>query len=166
MPRSHHYQAQVTWTPESAAGTSGYRDYVRDHVVTGIGEPDKPPIAGTADPAFRGRPDRWNPEELLVVSVAQCHMLWYLALCAQAGVVVTAYRDQPSGTMAETDSGSGKFTEITLRPEVTISTPERLGAATELHQRAHEMCFIANSVNFPVRHVPRITVGGASSETD
>lgn len=89
--------------------------------------PGKPVILGSADPAFRGDPQRWNPEELLVVSLSQCHMLWYLALCAKAGIVVTAYRDRPDGTMSENAEGSGVFTDVTLRPHVTITDGERVG---------------------------------------
>jgi organic hydroperoxide reductase OsmC/OhrA len=159
MARTHHYEALITWTPDGDAGTTGYRDYVRDHDIAGVGTSGKPTIPGTADPAFRGEADRWNPEELLVVSLSQCHMLWYLALCAQAGVVVTGYRDRPTGIMAETPTGSGSFTEVTLRPEVTVSAPAHLYAAAALHRRAHAMCFIANSVKFPVHHEPTITVG-------
>ncbi|OMC31157.1 peroxiredoxin [Mycobacterium sp. GA-1841] len=154
--RTHRYEAVVTWTGNTGSGTSGYRDYARDHDVTGV-EPGKPVIAGSADPAFRGDPQRWNPEELLVVSLSQCHMLWYLALCARDGITVTAYRDRPSGTMSENAEGSGVFTEVTLRPEVAITDPEQVGEATELHHEAHRMCFIANSVNFPVGAEPTVT---------
>lgn len=154
MPRTHHYEVQVTWTGNTGSGTTGYRDYARDHDVTAVDTPGKPPLPGTADPAFRGVAERWNPEELLVASLSQCHMLWYLALCGQAGVVVTAYTDRPSGTMVETPEGSGRFTEVTLRPEVTIADPGLIDKATGFHDKAHEMCFIANSVNFPVHATP------------
>lgn len=158
MPRSHQYQVQVTWTSNTGRGTTGYRDFARDHEITGVDTPGKPTIPGTADPAFRGDDERWNPEELLVASLSQCHMLWYLVLCAQSGVVVTEYQDRPSGTMVETADGSGSFTDVTLRPEVTITTPDRIEVATQLHDKAHRMCFIANSVNFTVHHTPTISV--------
>ncbi|OBG89511.1 peroxiredoxin [Mycobacterium sp. E802] len=154
--RTHRYEAVVTWTGNTGSGTSGYRDYARDHDVTGL-EAGKPVIAGSADPAFRGDPKRWNPEELLVVSLSQCHMLWYLALCARDGITVTAYSDRPSGTMSENAEGSGVFTDVTLRPEVTITAPERVDDAVGLHHEAHRMCFIANSVNFPVSAEPTVT---------
>jgi organic hydroperoxide reductase OsmC/OhrA len=159
MPRTHHYEVAVTWTGNTGSGTTGYRDYGRAHEVSGVDSPGKPTLPGSADPAFRGDSAAWNPEELLVVSLSQCHMLWYLALCAQSGVVVTDYRDQPSGTMAETADGSGQFTEVTLRPAVTIAGHDQVERATQLHGKAHQMCFIANSVNFPVHHAPTITVG-------
>ena len=161
MSRTHRYEVEVTWTGNTGSGTSGYRDYARDHDVSGVGTPGKPVIPGSADPAFRGDPQRWNPEELLVVSVSQCHMLWYLALCAKAGIVVTAYRDRPEGTMSENAEGSGVFTDITLRPQVTITAGDRVGEATELHHEAHRMCFIANSVNFPVAAEPTVNVSPA-----
>lgn len=158
MTKSHTYQVQVTWTGNTGSGTSGYRDYGRDHEVNGVGR-GKPTIAGTADPAFRGSADAWNPEELLVASLSQCHMLWYLALCARDGIVVTAYTDRPVGAMGETATGSGSFTEVTLHPEVTITSPDRLEDAASLHDEAHTMCFIANSVNFPVHAKPSTKVG-------
>lgn len=103
--------------------------------------------------------DRQHPEELLVASLSQCHMLWYLALCARDGIVVTAYTDRPAGTMGETATGSGRFEELTLHPEVTITSPDRLEDATSLHEEAHTMCFIANSVNFPVHAKPSTKAG-------
>lgn len=145
----------MTWTGNTGSGTSGYRAFERDHEIGGVGVPGKPVIVGSSDPAFRGKEQRWNPEELLVAGLSQCHMLWYLALCAQAGIVVTAYRDRPAGTMTENPDGSGAFVEVTLHPEVSLADGSRLQDATALHEKAHEMCFIANSVNFPVRAEPK-----------
>jgi organic hydroperoxide reductase OsmC/OhrA len=153
MSRTHHYEVTVTWTGDRGTGTSGYRAYERAHEVAADG---KPPIPGSADPAFRGDRSRWNPEEMLVASLSQCHMLWYLHLCGAEGVVVTGYVDRPYGTMAETADGGGRFEEVVLRPRVTLATPEHADLAMALHERAHRMCFIANSVNFPVRHEPTI----------
>ncbi|WP_336206615.1 OsmC family protein [Nonomuraea sp. LPB2021202275-12-8] len=153
MARLHTYPTTVTWTGNRGTGTSGYRDYARDHDLTADGPAA---IAGSSDPAFRGDPARWNPEQLLVGSLSQCHMLWYLHLCAEAGVVITAYADHAVGTMAET-SGGGHFTEVVLRPQVTVESPDMVDAATRLHTDAHKACFIASSVNFPVRHEPAVT---------
>jgi organic hydroperoxide reductase OsmC/OhrA len=111
----------------------------------------KHPLEGSADKPFRGDPSRWNPEELLVASLSSCHMLWYLHLCSDAGVVVTGYVDDASGTMAETEDGGGRFTEVVLRPRVTIADGSDRELAASLHEKAHHLCFIANSVNFPVR---------------
>jgi organic hydroperoxide reductase OsmC/OhrA len=107
-------------------------------------------IGGSADPAFRGDPGRWSPEELLLAALSQCHMLWYLHLCAAAGIVVTAYADTPEGTLVEEGDGSGRFVEATLRPRIALLDPGRAGEAATLHPRAHDLCFIAQSVNFPV----------------
>ncbi|MFC0042123.1 OsmC family protein [Actinomadura rayongensis] len=161
MARTHRYGMTVTWTGDTGTGTSGYRAYERAHEVSGEG---KPVIAGSADPAFRGDPARWNPEELLVASLSQCHMLWYLGLCAAEGVVVTGYVDRPEGTMTEERDGSGRFQEVVLRPEVTLAPGADVERARALHERAHEMCFIASSVSFPVRHEPVFgNLGGGSS---
>lgn len=152
-PKTHHYSVNVLWTGNLGQGTANYRAYGRSHEITA---PGKPPILGSADPAFRGEATRYNPEEMLVAAVSTCHMLWYLHLCAAAGIVVADYRDQPTGTMTETVDGSGRFTEITLYPVVAIATGD--GAiATQLHEQAHRYCFVANSVNFPVRCVPTVT---------
>ncbi|BDM72624.1 peroxiredoxin [Streptomyces nigrescens] len=158
MPREHHYRTTVTWTGNNGTGTSNYRAYGRDHEVSAEG---LPPLPGTADPAFRGTADRWNPEQLLLASLAQCHMLSYLALCALAGVVVTGYTDDAAGTMAEDGKGGGAFSEVVLRPRVEVASADDLERARALHGDAHEKCFIANSVNFPVHHEPVVTVRGA-----
>ncbi|KAA2261594.1 OsmC family peroxiredoxin [Solihabitans fulvus] len=150
MPRTHHYETTVTWTGNTGSGTSGYRGYERSHEVASEG---KPTIPGSSDPSFRGDAARWNPEELLVASVSQCHMLWFLHLCSAEGVVVTEYRDRPQGTMQET-GGGGRFVEVVLRPEARFGTPEQAAKSASLHERAHHLCFVANSVNFPVRCEP------------
>ncbi|HEU5023829.1 MAG TPA: OsmC family protein [Spirillospora sp.] len=155
MPKTHHYEVTVTWTGDTGSGTSSYRAYERAHDVEAAG---KPPIAGSADPSFRGDPSRWNPEELLVASLSQCHMLSYLSLCAREGIAVTGYVDRPHGTMIETPDGGGRFEEVVLRPEVTLADPARAGEAARLHERAHQVCFIAASTNFPVRHEPEMTM--------
>jgi organic hydroperoxide reductase OsmC/OhrA len=151
VTRLHRYETTVTWTGNTGTGTSGYRDYERAHEVTVDG---KPPIPGSSDPAFRGDAARWNPEELLVASLSQCHMLWFLHLCAANGVVVTEYHDQAAGTMAETADGGGHFQQVVLRPRVRFAAPEHAGRLRPLHEQAHKLCFIANSVNFPVRCEP------------
>jgi|SRR5579875_344785 len=138
-------------TPAGGAGPAGPGGTVRPT-----------PIAGSSDPAFRGDPGRWNPEQLLTASLAQCHMLWYLHLCAAAGVVVTAYTDDASGTLVETADGSGRFTGVTLRPRVLVAAPDMAGQAAALHGAAHEKCFVAASVAFPVRHEPVIMLAGSS----
>lgn len=153
---AHTYELTVTWTGNRGGGTTGVRDYSRDHDVAALGPPV---IAGTADPAFLGDPGRWNPEQLFTASIAQCHMLWYLGLCARAGVVVTDYVDQAVGTMTEEGGGKARFSEVLLRPRVTVASADQVERAVALHEKAHEMCFIAQSVNFEVKHDPEVVTG-------
>ena len=153
---AHTFRVGLDWTGGAGGGTSDYRSYDRSHEIEGAG---KPPIPGSSDPAFRGDGSRYNPEELLVASLSACHMLWYLHLCADAGVVVTAYADRAEGTMRLGEDGGGRFEEVTLRPAVTITEASDAGLARSLHERAHHLCFIANSVNFEVRVEPTVGAG-------
>jgi organic hydroperoxide reductase OsmC/OhrA len=153
MTADHSYATSLSWTGNRGSGTSGYRDYGRDLEVT---SGDKPVLLGSSDPTFRGDADRWNPEELLVVALSQCHLLAYLHLCAVNGVVVQSYADEASGTMRTYD-GVGEFVEVTLRPRVTVADEAMVEAALKLHDDAHEACFIARSVSFPVSHEPQVT---------
>ncbi|GAA3719833.1 OsmC family protein [Microlunatus aurantiacus] len=153
MTRTHAYAITTTWTGNRGEGTSGYRAYGRDHDLDAAG---RPTLAASSDPAFRGDPDRWNPELLLVAALSDCHLLAYLHLCAVNGVVVTAYTDEASGTM-ETDGDGGRFTEVVLRPVVTVAEESMITTANALHHDAHRNCFIAASVSFPVRTEPTAT---------
>lgn len=149
--RAHRYAVTLDWTGNLGTGTDGYRSYERAHRLSATG---KPPIEGSSDPAFRGDAKRWNPEELLVASLSACHQLWYLHLASEAGIVVTAYRDEAVGEMVEDADGAGRFTGVTLHPEVTLAPGGDTALAASLHSRAHELCFIARSVAFPVRCEP------------
>ena len=149
--REHRYSLTMTWTGNLGTGTSAYRAYSRAHDISANG---KPPIPGSSDPAFRGDTARYSPEEMLVASLSSCHMLWYLHLCADAGLCVDAYVDEPLGTMVEGADGGGRFTGVELRPRVRFRSPIDTGLAERLHHRAHELCFVANSMNFPVRVAP------------
>lgn len=145
----------MRWTGNTGNGTRDYRGYERAHeyIVDG-----KPTIPGSSDPAFRGDRTRWNPEELLVMSLSSCHMLWYLHLCATHNVSVIDYVDDAVGTMVETADTGGHFTDVVLRPRVTIESGGDLTVAESLHEKAHHLCFIANSVNFPVRVEARLCI--------
>ena len=149
MNKTHHYHASVQWTGNKGTGTDHYRNYDRSHEIH---IPNKTTILGSADSAFRGDPSLHNPEDLLVTALSSCHMLWYLHLCAEAGVIVTHYTDHAHGIMTETSEGSGHFTEVTLHPTVTVTEASMVDLALQLHHKANRMCFIANSVNFPVHH--------------
>ncbi|CAN0645078.1 OsmC family protein [Burkholderia sp. Bmkn7] len=153
----HKYRVAVAWTGNRGTGTSGYREYGRDHVIRAG---SKPEIPGSSDPAFRGDASRWNPEDLLLASASACHKLWYLHLCSEAGIHVLAYVDDAEGTMVDRDE-PGRFTEIVLRPHVTIQAGDDRERAEHLHHDAHAKCYIANSVNFPIRCEPTIEFAAA-----
>ena len=153
MAREHRYRLEVAWTGNQGSGTSTYRSYGRAHEIRANG---KPALPGSSDPAFRGDQARWNPEELLVASLSACHMLWYMHLCADAGVVVTGYEDPAEGIMVEPEAGTAKFERVILRPRVTLAPGSDLERARTLHGEAHRRCYIANSVNFAVEHAPEI----------
>ncbi len=155
MNKLHNYNLKITWTGNTGSGTKDYRSYTRDHIVSTENKPD---ILCSSDPSFRGDDTRYNPEELLVASLSGCHMLSYLHLCAVAGVVVIQYNDHASGTMEQTPDGAGHFTEVTLYPEVVVPHESMIEKANELHHKANQLCFIANSCNFPVHHKPNCTV--------
>ena len=159
MKDLHEYRIDIEWSGNRGTGTSGYREYGRELLIHAE---HKPPLEGSADPTFHGNRDRWNPEELLVAALAQCHMLSYLHMAVRAGVVVTAYTDAASGTMQQRGIG-GAFTEVVLRPRVTVTDASMVDAAREAHAAAREACFIANSVNFPVHHEPEIVVAGSEN---
>ena len=145
--KRHTYSIRLDWTGNQGTGTSAYRAYSRAHEISAQG---KTAIAGSSDPMFRGDATRWNPAELLIAALSACHQLWYLHLCARAGVVVLAYRDEPIGTMIEDADGGGRFASIVLHPTVKVAAGSDKAKAISLHRDAHEMCFIANSVSCPV----------------
>ena len=154
MPREHGYALDLTWVGNTGTGTSGYRDYSRELLIEFDG---KPLLSASADPAFFGDASLHNPEDLLLASLAACHLLSYLALAARADIVVVSYRDHASGTMAENGWGGGRFTEVVLRPQVVVADVAHVAAATALHDDAHAACYIASSVNFPVEHRAVVT---------
>jgi organic hydroperoxide reductase OsmC/OhrA len=151
MEKKHHYNTTIRWTGNKGSGTINYKNYERSHTIS---IENKSNILGSSDPAFRGDKTKHNPEDLLVSSLSSCHMLWYLHLCSEAGGIVIDYIDNATGIMIETLNGGGKFIEVTLHPVVLVKEDAMIDKANELHGKAHELCFIANSVNFPVRHNP------------
>jgi organic hydroperoxide reductase OsmC/OhrA len=159
--RSHEYRSHLVWN-NTGDGTSSYQAYSRDYQVRTGGKPD---LTGSANAAFRGDPQKHDPEDFFLAAISSCHMLSYLALCARAGIRVVAYEDETSGTLVLDGSGGGRFEQVTLRPVVTIAEgdPDR---ATQLHQTAHRQCFIANSCSVPIRHEARIELlAQATNET-
>ncbi|WP_181312596.1 OsmC family protein [Nocardioides campestrisoli] len=152
----HTYALALRWTGNRGAGTSGYRDYSRDVSAVATGKPE---LLLSADRPFRGDPARWNPEELLVASLSECHLLAFLHVAVTHGVTVTAYEDEPTGTMEQRGIG-GRFTRVLLRPTVTIADAAHVDLVPQLHREAHEACFIASSVAFPVEHEATTLVAG------
>jgi organic hydroperoxide reductase OsmC/OhrA len=151
----HTYEVNVTWTGNRGQGTRDIRGYDRALTISADGPPD---LLGSADPGYLGDPHKWSPELLFVASLSQCHMLWYLGLCARNGVVVSAYVDTPVGTMVTEADHSGRFTEIVLHPVVVVESADQVAKAEALHEDAHKMCFVAQSVSCTVRHEPEIVV--------
>lgn len=151
----HDYEVDVVWTGNTGQGTNTYRSYGRTHEVRAAG---KDAIDASADPVFLGEADRYNPEELLVASLSQCHMLWFLHLAAEGGVVITGYHDQARGVLTENADGTGQFEGVLLAPEVTVADRANLEVAEALHERAAGLCYIAKSVTFPVTCTPRTRI--------
>ena len=154
MAQIHHFSAKLTWTGAAQGATSSYESYSRDHLIE---VPGKPPLPGSADQVFRGDASRHNPEDLLLISLSACHMLSYLAEAARAGVRAVAYADEASGTM-QMHQGKMRSTGVGLRPQVVVAKGSDTAQAQRLHERAHELCFIANSVSFPVSCDARVSV--------
>jgi organic hydroperoxide reductase OsmC/OhrA len=152
--KQHLYQAKITWRGNLGSGTSGYRDYSRDHEIE---VNDKVVIKASSDPSFRGNPDLHNPEEMFLSSLSSCHMLWFLHLCSAEGVIVTEYQDEAKGVMEEEKDGRGRFTKVTLSPRVTVKEERMAAKVDSIHSKANQMCFIANSCNFPIKHNPITT---------
>lgn len=152
MVKHHHYRLALEWPDEAGQATQNYTSYSRNHRIRAPGKPD---LQASSDPAFRGDKSRYNPDELLVAALSSCHMLWYLHLCADAGIAVTHYRDEPEGVVAEEADGGGYFVRVTLRPQVRLARGDAV-KAKDLHREAHRLCFIARSVRFPLDCEPVI----------
>lgn len=149
MSKFHEYKTTVVWTGNKGAGTVSAKEYERSHTVSIEG---KPLILASSDTPFRGDGTKHNPEDFLVSALASCHMLWYLHLCADAGVIIVSYEDNAHGKMEEKESGGGNFVEVILHPQIKVKSKAMIEKAMELHHIANQKCFIANSCNFPVRH--------------
>lgn len=157
MKKEHNYSCSLKWTGNQGKGTAHYRAFQRSYTVS---VDDKPDIFGSSDPIYRGDRTKYNPEELLVASLSSCHMLWYLHLCSEAGVIVMDYTDNAHGFMVETQNGGGRFVKVVLNPTVTVAEGSMIKMANDLHKKANELCFIANSVNFKVEHQSTCLIKG------
>ena len=151
MAKEHQYKTNLVWTGNKGSGTMDYRSYDRNFIVS---IEHKQQILGSSDSSFMGDKTKYNPEDLLLSSISSCHMLWYLHLCSKNDIVVLEYKDNAVGTMIESADGSGHFKEVLLQPDILISKKEQIEQANTLHEEANKMCFIANSLNFPIKHSP------------
>ncbi|KUJ52366.1 OsmC family protein [Chryseobacterium sp. JAH] len=152
--KNHNYKLKTEWTGNVGESTKSYRSYERSYTISVDGKAE---INGSSDPAFLGNSKLHNPEDLLLASVSSCHLLWYLHFCAVHKILVLEYTDCAEGTMIESENGSGKFIEIILKPKIVVAEKEMIEKAIQLHHKANEYCFIANSLNFEVKHHPEIT---------
>lgn len=150
----YHYYSHVEWTGNRGNGTSAYKTYDRTWNLAVSG---KPVLACSNDPLLGGDQTKYNPEDLLLSALSSCHMLWYLHLCADAGITVLSYEDRPEAIGEMEASGKGKFVSATLKPRITIASGGDIEKARTIHGDIHEFCFIARSVNFPVSHEPQIS---------
>ncbi|MDP1724703.1 MAG: OsmC family protein [Alphaproteobacteria bacterium] len=149
MTSQHMFRMHLEWEPNSSNNDS------KNYKLQGIG--DKPYIMASSAAAFQGDENRYNPEELLVGALASCHMLWFLYLAKLAQITVIDYKDEPEGIL-ELQGSNGRFTEITLTPKITILEEDKIEEAKHLQEKAHQKCYIANSVNFDVKLNPHIIV--------
>ncbi len=154
MYKEHTYQLVTEWTGNDGLGTADVKKYNRGHTVKNEGKPD---LQLTTDNAGVGDKTKLNPEDLLVSAISSCHLLSYLYLCSREGVVVHAYKDHARGCMIENELGGGSFKEVVLSPTVVVETSTMIERAEALHHAAHEICYIANSVNFEVHIRPTVT---------
>lgn len=154
VEKTHDYEAHIVWTGNSGDGTRSYKSYAR---TWELASPGKSAVMCSNDPLLGGDPTKYNPEDLLICAIASCHMLWYLHLCSQAGIVVQSYADTPLAVGVMEPSGAGQFQLITLRPKILIDVQSDAQKAHALHHDVHQYCFIARSINFPVEYAPEIT---------
>src|SRR5680860_79571 len=152
--KQHTYTSKIIWTGNSGTGNSTYHGYERtwDLAIDG-----KMPVSCSNDPLLGGDKSKYNPEDLLLSALSSCHMLWYLHLCIDAGVVVLSYEDQPQATGELESGGKGRFLSATLKPKIVISDGSNLEKARLIHGDVDQYCFIARSVNFPVTCEPQIS---------
>lgn len=151
MPFKHLFKAAINWTSRQNPSENTSRFYSKSHKILVEG---KPILNVSAAKAFKGNPELYNPEDLLLSSLVSCHMMSYLYVCSQNGIEVLAYSDNAEATLEVTADGSGRFTEVRLHPKVKIANADKMQEALDLHIKANQLCFIANSCNFPVLHNP------------
>jgi organic hydroperoxide reductase OsmC/OhrA len=132
------HRARLRWTPSEEDS--------RAHTIE-LGEQA---LSASSAPEYKGDPAKADPEEMLIGALSSCHMLWFVALARAKRLSLTAYEDDAEGTMDGT-----RFTGAVLRPLVEFDDGTDAETIRELHHKAHERCFISNSVNFPVEVEPQ-----------
>ena len=146
---NHNYELYLKWDGNRGTGTVDYKSYDRTYTVQ---IENKSILHGSADPTFRGDKTKYNPEDMLLAALSSCHMMSYLHVCAVGGVIVLDYSDNAVGEMVTTSDGAGHFTSVTLNPVVVVADESMIEKANLYHEKANQLCFIANSVNFLVKH--------------
>lgn len=148
----HLFKASLSWIDKrEEAKQPSSQIYRKSHRIAIEGKPD---IQVSAAKAFKGDPNLYNPEDLLLSSLVSCHMMAYLYVCSENNIEVISYRDTADALLETTADGSGRFVKATLNPQVVISDPTKIELALSLHKKANQLCFIANSCNFPIHHYP------------
>jgi organic hydroperoxide reductase OsmC/OhrA len=151
---THEFKTKIEWTGNKGDGTTTYEGYGREYTVSSVGKQD---ILCSSAAGFLGDVSKFNPEDMFIASLSSCHMLWYLHLCADNGIKVLSYHDETEATLGVFLNGKGFFQHITLKPTVVIEDAEQIQKAIALHQKANKMCFLANSLHFPIKHIPTVT---------
>jgi organic hydroperoxide reductase OsmC/OhrA len=145
----HLFKATAKWTSRQTQEDSSKRFYTKSHKILIEG---KSVLNVSAAKAFKGDPALYNPEDLLLSSLVSCHMMSYLYVCSQNGIEVLEYSDNAEAMLEVSSDGSGRFVEVRLNPKVKILNQDKVEMALALHKKANQLCFIANSCNFPVLH--------------
>lgn len=149
MGFKHIFNAKLNWTSKQNPDGLSKKFYSKTHQIKIEG---KSVLDISAAKAFKGDPELYNPEDLLLSSLVSCHMMSYLYVCSQNGIEVLEYSDNAEATLEVNPDGCGRFVEVRLYPKVTIANSDKVNLALELHFKANQLCFIANSCNFPVLH--------------
>ncbi len=159
MSDTHTFETTLAWPADAAQKLPPDPAFSRNSVLAA---PGKPVIVASSPAVFGGDTARYNPEEMLMLSLSQCHLLTYLAIAAKKRMGILKYEDRVVGTLGMGASGKMQMVDVLLRPRVTVAKGTNLTDAHALHETAHASCFMANSVNFTVRNEPLIIEAGAA----
>lgn len=152
MNNLHTFEVDLSWEKKQLQPNSDNKIYTKNHIIKIVGKPE---LAVSAAKSFKGDPDLYNPEDLLLSSLVSCHMMSYLYVCAQHKIEILSYSDQAKAILETYPNGSGKIIEVILNPVVLLKDASQINNAINLHVEANKLCFIANSCNFPVKHIAK-----------